>query len=149
MRPLATLQRAQAHKLTGAARAEARALLAGAFRRVTEGDLDGASGLLSAAHEKARSSALLHTGVHVGELGLALRLRAAGRPASLGLQPLVLEGVSSWLRRAAGVSPDAPQGPSLWATWQSRPRDELGVQGVNEPEAAAASASGAPWGTVG
>ena len=122
MRPLATLRRARAHRLTGPARAEARALLTAALKRVSTGDLEGASALLATAHDQVRSSALLHTAVHVGEVGVALRLRAEGRPAALELGPLVLAGASSWIRRAAGVAPEAPQGQSLWATWQARPR---------------------------
>lgn len=122
MRPLATLRRARAHRLVGEPRAAATALLAAGLRRLGDDDLDGAAALLARAHDAARSSALLHTGVHVGEVAVALRRRAQGEPARVDLAPLALAGVSSLVRRAAGVAPDAPAGGGLWQTWEGRPR---------------------------
>lgn len=123
MRPFATLQRARAHRLAGPARAEARALLVDALHRLRAGDIEAASLRLDAAHEQVRNSVVLHTGVHLAGVAVGLRRRASGQRVALDLPPLLLAGVSSWLRRAAGVAPDAPAGDGLWETWQARPRE--------------------------
>ena len=119
MRLRRTWRRWQASRLRGAARAQARADVVAGFTALLGGDEARAGLRFDAAHDRARSSARLHTAAHVGRLVVSLRAGdVAGARAEVA--PLVMAAPSAWVRQAAGAPPDAPPAGSLWATWRDR-----------------------------
>jgi hypothetical protein len=106
-------------RLRGPARAQARADLAAGLSALLGGDPAGARPRFDAAHDRARSSARLHTAAHLGRLAAWLRSGDAAA-ARAELAPLIMAAPSAVVRQLAGTPADAPPAGSLWATWRAR-----------------------------
>ena len=112
-------RRRRVSRLRGPARAQARAHLASGLAALLDGDPARAQPRFDAAHDRARSSARLHTAAHVGRL--AARLGSGDLPAARAeLGPLFMAAPSALVRQLAGAPADAPPAGSLWATWRTR-----------------------------
>jgi hypothetical protein len=74
------------------------------------------------AHDACQNAPLWHAEVHALCLWDAVR---GGRPPGLvALGQLAAAPIASLVRRASGLRPDEPGGPSLAATWAARRGDE-------------------------
>lgn len=95
-------------------RAAARAALRSA--RVAAGP--SAEAARRRAHAACQNAPLWHAEVHA--LGLWAALRGGRPPGAVELGQWAAAPIASLVRRASGLRPDEPGGPSLLATWAAR-----------------------------